>query len=430
MTSLLTLPLEVLERILLFTQRATAHMRVSDEDADIFRIDSAWINVLVVCSHLRSVALSTPELWAHVDCTIGPNKRWIEICVERAKDVPLILSDSIAEFRPFEDRGHASSDLHYLPRAERARICYNFPESYGLGAIEARPAPFLRVLDLRIGIDEPHQLASIYNFLSHTSLVECLALDINTHSGPRPPSRPLSFPAGMKACILPHLRVLKMSCASWVANALLVNLPQPRDALSIGIQYSIMFPRETVGQDLDDCVTEFENTLALITAFWSTKNPSVTLNGTMLAYRTPIALLLKLVYGKPFHLHEWVQAPHDGHRPSSVHLHVGCNVKGPDPALSAITGLHVVSVPDFIVQDVALGTLRMLAQLYDTARNNGADMTKLDRTVGNSMLQLSDHLHGLRYVHFDSPPTLPDLEQTLRQRHDTGRTLEAVRWLT
>jgi hypothetical protein len=164
---------------------------------------------MVVCSHLRSVALSIPKLWAHMDFTTGSNNTWIKICIERAKDVLLILPDSFAESQPSEDQGHASSDLHYLPRAECARIFYNFPKSYGLGAIKARPAPFLCVLDLWIGIDKPHQLTFIYNFLSCTALVECLALEINTHSGPRPPLRPLSFPGDMKACILPHLRVLK-----------------------------------------------------------------------------------------------------------------------------------------------------------------------------------------------------------------------------
>jgi hypothetical protein len=97
---MLRLPLEILVHILILVQRARPFIPRPDAwpctgppivlpkgalGYDIYNL--GWHNVMLVCSHLRVIALHSPTLWSYIDT------RWprttIELCVSRALPHPL-----------------------------------------------------------------------------------------------------------------------------------------------------------------------------------------------------------------------------------------------------------------------------------------------------------------------------------------------------
>jgi hypothetical protein len=52
--------------------------------------DSRWSRAMLLCAHVRAVALRTPSLWAFIDSRWS--LPWIELCLGRAESTPLFLS--------------------------------------------------------------------------------------------------------------------------------------------------------------------------------------------------------------------------------------------------------------------------------------------------------------------------------------------------
>jgi hypothetical protein len=87
------LPHETLVSIFKLVQRAHAP-RIHNHSVSWGIADTKWRHMLFVCVHLRKTALHTPELWAVVDTRW--HARWIELCVERARDCRLTVVSQVA----------------------------------------------------------------------------------------------------------------------------------------------------------------------------------------------------------------------------------------------------------------------------------------------------------------------------------------------
>jgi hypothetical protein len=99
-SSMLRLPLEILVRIITLVQRSQAFIPWPDAyprtrpplifptgalGYDIYDVE--WHNVMLVCSHIRVIALHSPALWSYID-TRWPRTK-IDLCVSRALPHPL-----------------------------------------------------------------------------------------------------------------------------------------------------------------------------------------------------------------------------------------------------------------------------------------------------------------------------------------------------
>jgi hypothetical protein len=113
LTALCRLPYDVIYRVLqcLRTLPHPSWQDLSTQDPHRYRAPrpsgrNEWTRIMLVCTHLRAAALSSPNLWSRVDVDDG-SREWAWLCVERAKSSLLdlhILDDenaykNYAEFR-------------------------------------------------------------------------------------------------------------------------------------------------------------------------------------------------------------------------------------------------------------------------------------------------------------------------------------------
>jgi hypothetical protein len=113
LTALCRLPYDVIYRVLqcLRTLPHPSWQDLSTQNPERFRAPrhsgrNEWTRIMLVCTHLRAAALSSPNLWSRVDVDDG-SREWAWLCVERAKSSLLdlhILDDesaytTYAEFR-------------------------------------------------------------------------------------------------------------------------------------------------------------------------------------------------------------------------------------------------------------------------------------------------------------------------------------------
>jgi hypothetical protein len=173
---LCTIPNEILGRILLHTQ-ATTQPRRGAIDAYDFYMDhlgpySKWKNMMLVCSHIRKIAVSTPELWTHVDLAWPSD--CISMVLSRAKTLPLTFS----AWTVYRGRERSQEDVSLAAvcfrRAYAASI--DFMDDFGMREIAQvtnQLAPSLISLYVGLQNDQEHSFtASLkhYPALVHLTL--------------------------------------------------------------------------------------------------------------------------------------------------------------------------------------------------------------------------------------------------------------------
>jgi hypothetical protein len=139
-TGLCSLPSEVLVAIFELLQ----HGRKPSLDTDADTItpfsrldhDGSWTRMMLVCAHLRKIALATPGLWAVQDRR-QDSPSWYLLTCRRAGDVPLILSLQDVEY---------STVMQDWKRARVARVA-NCP-SHAYGPLLDSATPALEALHL------------------------------------------------------------------------------------------------------------------------------------------------------------------------------------------------------------------------------------------------------------------------------------------
>jgi hypothetical protein len=95
-TRLCSLPTEILVYVLYHLVVLPAGLRRGAYGflgvEDNVKISPTWSRIMLVCSQIRHIALSVPELWSFIDFHTRANIRWINICFVRAGKHPLTLS--------------------------------------------------------------------------------------------------------------------------------------------------------------------------------------------------------------------------------------------------------------------------------------------------------------------------------------------------
>jgi hypothetical protein len=144
------LPEEILVHILVFVQGRHDAPSIFDTLKTFFGItctaarQPAWRHALWTCSRFHSVALSHPELWAHVD-TRWP-QRWVNLCIKRAGEYPLTLNSHVT------DKASAVLTTSWLRKSQDAIIHIDDYESAwaeATGALLEIPCPPLRWLTIK-----------------------------------------------------------------------------------------------------------------------------------------------------------------------------------------------------------------------------------------------------------------------------------------
>jgi hypothetical protein len=83
---------------------------VHSNEYQVTRFDARWSRAMLICASIRVIALSTPDLWASIDCCWS--LPWIELCLERAGNKPLTLSaDATAHIRVLGGLFHRCREL-------------------------------------------------------------------------------------------------------------------------------------------------------------------------------------------------------------------------------------------------------------------------------------------------------------------------------
>jgi hypothetical protein len=171
---------------------------------DLVESSTDWKQIMLVCSHLRRLAVESPLLWTHIHVTRW-NVEWVQLCAERAGSAPKILSideemwamrgyyhstsilqslmDSAADLRiQLEDGDFQPQSAHRIavnrdqstPEIEDLPLSLQTRGRLMLDRLE-EPMPFLECLQLILPESRPFYLGS--EFLGgRTSLLTQLSL--------------------------------------------------------------------------------------------------------------------------------------------------------------------------------------------------------------------------------------------------------------
>jgi hypothetical protein len=174
---LYAIPNETLGRILLYTQVTTQpHRRVID--AYDFYIDhlgprTKWNTVMLVCSHIREIAISTPELWTHVDLA------WPSDCISMVLSRAMTLPLTFTAWNVYRGRERSQEDVNLAAacfrRAYAASI--DFMDDFGMQEIAQvtnQLAPSLSYLYVGLQNDLEHSFTAS---LKHYPALVHLTLD-------------------------------------------------------------------------------------------------------------------------------------------------------------------------------------------------------------------------------------------------------------
>jgi hypothetical protein len=198
-TLLISLPSELIGHILRLRligpprSRSTdvheSHAFVNAEDA--LTVDPTWTRMMLVCSHIRSVALGDPVLWSYIDCAVF-TRHWIDICLRRAGAYPLVLINvDIQNNRITYRSKNEDRMIEIMPQAR----LINLARSSSLEIIDAAncPLPRLQSFTLEISSIVSNRFTTTANSLTRLTLAN---VGIDTH---------LSFP------LLTHLSLRRTS---------------------------------------------------------------------------------------------------------------------------------------------------------------------------------------------------------------------------
>jgi hypothetical protein len=90
LAAIFRLPSELMIIVLRILQQTDSLNHISDIfEMPVPSYDGRWTRMMLTCRRMRLIALQEHELWSTIEC--GYNKQWIEICLERAGDLPLDL---------------------------------------------------------------------------------------------------------------------------------------------------------------------------------------------------------------------------------------------------------------------------------------------------------------------------------------------------
>jgi hypothetical protein len=143
---LCSLPPETLARVLQFAQISSGYITsVIDPDENL---NPEWLNYMLICKHIRDVALATPALWTFIKCqTTKSLGEWRPLCVERARDYPLEISGRDHHLNTYMVPAEKIASS-YLARAGRLHVLtHSEKPPFGYKEVLAAPLPILR--DLR-----------------------------------------------------------------------------------------------------------------------------------------------------------------------------------------------------------------------------------------------------------------------------------------
>jgi hypothetical protein len=280
------LPTELVARIFHFTQRLSDEEALLEESCTQtpwVNFDSEWAaHYTPVCQRLRGVAINTPSLWTFVKFNPFAEEPsvWTELCVERAKDIPLQSHVDAKLPRPEGDNASlpplSSDGSAYMKRShtlffevrmhtwihECAQRAYQVLFTTPLPAVrhlfcnmKHRNLPLrftgnttdsLRHLQLSsVALDEE-------TYKIHLPALRSMKLDIHHTAGGAPQlvallnaapfleSLDIEFNYGHNTeseqgprCSLPHLQHLRLAGLSGLVSACVELLPLPSRSLSI-----------------------------------------------------------------------------------------------------------------------------------------------------------------------------------------------------
>jgi hypothetical protein len=236
---LLALPNEILGRILLNTQtspssqtRNTARYTLWD-----FAYNDDWEKVILTCTHIYEISLSTPELWAQIDFAWAQHR--VNKYLSHAGAVELTIQWGTTAIFGRRDKMELTSACTSLMRSRAAKLSPGGMKSDDVAAISRIqiPAhPRLLVLHLDLHLDDEAFLETLKLF---TGLVELSVTNTTLNR-----SLDISFPFLMRL----HLHNIFTDSVCTPVIRLLQRTPRLKEFLMESISY---LGSENVGADLN-----------------------------------------------------------------------------------------------------------------------------------------------------------------------------------
>jgi hypothetical protein len=362
-TPLLLLPPELIVDILLLLlitpldcDANESHAFVDAEDA--FIIDSTWTRMMLLCSHIRAVALGTPSLWSYIDFSSHPN--WVDICHQRAGNHPLVLLNLNNE-----DDSDINTDgnmiTKMIPQACVIRMKFPLAIPENIRDTLKKPLPLLRVLDLGTSNDNfPFTTLSestnnltrltlsevwpdtalvlpllthlslhmvflvdhmdLLEFISRSPLLEVIVIDTTPMEDPDIADSEVTL---VVQC--PHLRILALMYESFaVAWYFLRALPDPKDGLYVDMT---KFGGDRIVELPPSPGSADEHLLHRVQNFWSRHSKNASMGPGTLRF-LPNNSNPRVTFGEPFN--------RDSSSPS-LYLDMSVHITGGDDLLAEIT---------------------------------------------------------------------------------------------
>lgn len=115
LTPIARLPPDILAEVFLVRVAQCAAAAPDAADADL-----SWLRLLLVCTHWRHVAISTPALWTRV--VVGPRAQWLQLQLLRAHEMPLMVLAVFTQGARPEEEDAKLLNLECIIQNELARV--------------------------------------------------------------------------------------------------------------------------------------------------------------------------------------------------------------------------------------------------------------------------------------------------------------------